>query len=44
MVYDYEFDANGCITKEIKYYGEWNGTDFTGLDEDTVTTFEWEKI
>ena len=43
-VYDYEFDANGCITKEIKYYGEWNGTDFTGLDEDTVTTFEWEKI
>ena len=44
-VYDYEFDANGCITKEIKYYGEWNGTDLTGMgDPDTVTEFTWEKI
>lgn len=43
-VYDYEYDANGCITKEIKYYGVWNETDFSGLDEDTVTSFTWEKI
>lgn len=43
-VYDYEFDANGCITKEIKYYGEWDESTFNGLDMDTTTTFEWEKI
>ena len=43
-VYDYEYDANGCITKEIKYYGIWNETDLTGLDFDDEHTFTWEKI
>ena len=43
-VYDYEYDANGCITKETKYYGEWNETDLTGLDFDDEHTFTWEKI
>lgn len=43
-VYDYEFDANGCITKETKYYGVWNETDLTGLDFDDEHTFTWEKI
>lgn len=43
-VYDYEYDANGCITKETKYYGVWNETDFTGLDHDDEHTFTWEKI
>jgi len=43
-VYDYEYDANGCITKETKYYGVWNETDFTGLDFDDEHTFTWEKI
>ncbi|MBR3499922.1 MAG: hypothetical protein IKO04_00810 [Bacteroidales bacterium] len=43
-VYDYEFDANGCITKETKYYGEWNETDLTGLNLDDEHTFTWEKI
>ena len=43
-VYDYEYDANGCITKETKYYGVWNETDFNGLDFDDEHTFTWEKI
>lgn len=43
-VYDYEYDANGCITKETKYYGVWNETDLTGLDFDDEHTFTWEKI
>ena len=43
-VYDYVYDANGCITKETKYYGKWNETDLTGLDFDDEHTFEWEKI
>ena len=43
-VYDYVYDANGCITKETKYYGEWNETDLTGLDFDDEHTFTWEKI
>lgn len=43
-VYDYQYDANGCITKETKYYGEWNETDFSGLDLDDEHTFTWEKI
>lgn len=43
-VYDYEYDANGCITKETKFYGVWNETDFTGLDFDDEHTFTWEKI
>jgi len=43
-VYVYERDKNGCITKEIKYYGVWNGTDVTGMDLDTTTSFTWEKI
>lgn len=43
-VYDYEYDENGCITKETKYYGVWNETDLTGLDFDDEHTFTWEKI
>ena len=43
-VYEYEYDSNGLITKECKYYGVWNETDLTGMDEDTQTTFTWEKI
>ena len=43
-VYEYEYDANGCITKETKYYGVWNETDLTGLDFDDEHTFTWEKI
>ncbi len=43
-VYDYEYDANGCITKETKYYGVWNETDLSGLDFDDEHTFTWEKI
>lgn len=43
-VYEYTYDANGCITKETKYYGVWNETDITGLDFDDEHTFEWEKI
>lgn len=43
-VYVYEYDANGVITKETKYYGVWNETDTQGMDEDTVTSFTWEKI
>ena len=43
-VYVYEYDANGNITKETKYYGVWNETDTTGMDEDTVTEFTWEAI
>lgn len=43
-VYVYEFDSNGIVTKETKYYGVWNETDTTGMDEDTITSFTWEKI
>lgn len=43
-VYVYEKDANGLVTKEIKYYGVWNETDTTGLDDDTTTSFTWEAI
>lgn len=43
-VYDYEYDANGCITKETKYYGVWNETDFSGLEFDDEHSFTWEKI
>ena len=43
-VYDYEYDANGCITKETKYYGKWNESDLTGMDFDDEHTFTWEKI
>lgn len=43
-VYEYEYDANGCITKETKYYGVWNETDLTGLDFDDEHTFTFEKI
>jgi len=42
--YVYEYDANGLITKETKYYGVWNETDTTGMDFDDEHTFEWEKI
>ncbi len=43
-VYEYEKDANGVVTKEVKYYGVWNGTDVSGMDVDTETVFTWEKI
>ena len=43
-VYEYEYDSNGCITKETKYYGKWNETDLTGMDFDDEHTFAWEKI
>lgn len=43
-VYTYEYDANGLITKETKYYGEWNETDTTGMDFDDEHSFTWEKI
>lgn len=43
-VYVYEYDAAGLVTKETKYYGVWNETDTTGMDEDTVTSFTWEEI
>lgn len=43
-VYTYEYDANGCIAKETKWYGVWNETDTTGLDFDDEHTFTYEKI
>ena len=43
-VYTYEYDNNGLITKETKYYGVWNETDTTGMDLDDEHTFTWEKI
>ena len=43
-VYVYETDNNGLITKEVKWYGVWNETDTTGMEEDTVTSFTWEEI
>lgn len=43
-VYTYEYDAEGLVTKEVKYYGVWNETDTTGMDVDTETSFTWEKI
>ena len=43
-VYSYKYNSSGLITKECKYYGIWNETDLTGMDEDTQTTFTWEKI
>lgn len=42
--YIYEYDANGLITKETKYYGVWNETDTTGMDFDDEHSFTWEKI
>ena len=43
-VYDYEYDVNGCITQEIKYYGEWNELDIEGLRRLESHTFSWEAI
>lgn len=43
-VYIYEYDADGMVKKETKYYGVWNESDTQGMDEDTVTEFTWEKI
>ena len=43
-VYTYEYDSNGLIIKETKYYGEWNETDTTGMEQDTTTQFTWEEI
>lgn len=43
-VYTYEFDANGVVTKETKWYGVWNETDTTGMDLDDEHNFTWEKI
>lgn len=43
-VYEYEKDANGLVTKEVKYYGVWNGTDTSGMDLDNEVVFTWEKI
>lgn len=43
-VYTYEYDDNGCIAKETKYYGVWNETDTTGMDFDDEHTFTYEKI
>ncbi|MBR6457357.1 MAG: DUF4595 domain-containing protein [Bacteroidales bacterium] len=43
-VYDYEYDANGCIVMEIKYYGEWNDFDLDGLSRLESHTFTWEAI
>ena len=43
-VYTYEYDSNGLITRETKYYGVWNETDTTGMEQDTTTQFTWEEI
>ena len=43
-VYQYETDANGCATMEIKYYGEWNEFDLDGLRRIESHTFTWEAI
>ena len=43
-VYQYETDANGCATIEIKYYGEWNEFDLDGLTRIESHTFTWEAI
>lgn len=43
-VYEYEYDANGVITKETKYYGPWNGNNLDGMDFDDEHTFVWEPI
>ncbi len=43
-VYTYEYDNNGLVTKEVKWYGVWNETDTTGMDLDAEATFTWEKI
>lgn len=37
--YEYEYDANGLITKETKYYGKDGAMDF-----DDEKTFEWELL
>ena len=43
-VYTYEYDANGLIIKETKYYGVWNETDTTGMELDDAQIFTWEEI
>lgn len=43
-VYQYETDANGCATMEIKYYGVWNDFDLDGLNRIESHTFTWEAI
>ena len=43
-VYKYKYNSSGFITSEIKYYGEWNGTDLSGMHQDAETTFTWEII
>lgn len=43
-VYDYEYDADGCIVSEYKYYGKWNEFDVEGLRKLETHTFTWEKI
>lgn len=43
-VYTYEYDNNGLVTTETKWYGVWNETDTTGMDKDDEATFTWEKI
>ena len=43
-VYQYETDANGCATMEIKYYGVWNEFDLDGLTRIESHTFTWEAI
>ena len=43
-VYDYEYDADGCVVSEFKYYGEWNEFDVEGLRKLETHTFTWEKI
>lgn len=42
-VYDYEYDVNGCVTKELRYYGKWNEFDVEGLSLKESHTFTWEK-
>ena len=43
-VYDYEYDANGCIVLEIEYLGEWNEWDLSELKRIESHSFTWEAI
>lgn len=42
-VYDYEYDVNGCIVQEIRYYGKWDEETVEGLKRVESHTFSWEK-
>ncbi len=50
-VYTYEFDANGLVTAETKYYGVWDeaaqkmdGVSLEEHDKEGPWEFTWEKI